>query len=175
MTRKNGAATLAARLALALALAAGLATGAPAHEPHVDVAGALKVEGAWARPAASGNGAAYMTLGNGGDEPDRLLRASAPVADTVELHAHEIDAQGVARMRPVVAVEVPPGGEAALAPGGLHLMLVGLKEPLREGESFELTLDFERAGEVTVDVAVARQPPQGSAAGHGGGGAHTSH
>jgi copper(I)-binding protein len=66
-------------------------------------------------------------------------------------------------MRQVAAVEIPARGEARLAPGGLHIMLIGLSEPLREDAGFPLTLVFERAGEVTVEVAVERSPPAAAA------------
>jgi hypothetical protein len=173
---------LAAAVAL-LATAAPLAP-APAAEREYRQAD-LAVGGAWARPTAGAqtNGAAYTAIANGGDIADRLIAARSPVARAVELHNHTIDAEGVARMRQVAAVEIPARGEARLAPGGLHVMLVGLSEPLREGAGFPLTLVFERAGEVTVEVAVERSPPPAAAAvdTHGsrhtppGGGGHPHH
>jgi periplasmic copper chaperone A len=116
---------------------------------------ALEVQAPWARATAgrAPNGAAYLTIVNPGAVPDRLLAASAPVARMVELHTHLMDG-GVMRMRPVSAVEVNPGEPAVLRPGGMHVMLMGLIEPLREGTTFPLTLRFERAGEMTVAVRV---------------------
>lgn len=149
-----------------LILAATLLAGAAdAQEHHT---GSVKVEGAWARPAASGNGAAYLTLENAGGVADRLTSAAAPVAGAVEFHTHAIDAQGVARMRPVTGVDLPAGGSAAFAPGAMHVMLVGLTGPLQDGQTFPLTLNFAHAGAVTVQVAV------GSGAGHGAG-SHAGH
>jgi copper(I)-binding protein len=133
-----------------------LLAGGPAiaHETKV---GSLTVEHAWARPAAKGNAAAYMVILNTG-EPDRLTGLATEVAGTAELHSTTIDAQGVARMVPVQAVDVPSGAEAKLAPGGVHVMLIGLKQPLVEGQAFPLTLEFEQAGPVTVEVAIEKSP-----------------
>lgn len=142
-----------------LAVGLLLATGADAHEFK---AGSITVEHPWARPAAAGNSAAYFELENEG-AADRLIGASTDVAGTVELHSTTIDAQGVGRMVPVQAVDLPPGAEAKFAPGGLHVMLIGLTRPLVEGEEFPLTLTFEKAGPVTVEVAIEKK------ASHGGG------
>jgi hypothetical protein len=120
----------------------------------------LKIEGAWARASAglARNGAAYMTIHNEGPVADRLIAASSPIAGTIELHAHLKDGD-VMRMRPVVAVEIAPGEPAVLQPGGLHMMMLDLKAPLKDGESFPLTLTFEKAGKVTVSVDVRRNAP----------------
>ena len=127
----------------------------------------LKIEGAWARASAglARNGAAYMTIHNEGPVADRLIAASSPIAGTIELHAHLKDGD-VMRMRPVVAVEIAPGEPAVLQPGGLHMMMLDLKAPLKDGESFPLTLTFEKAGKVTVSVDVRRNAPA-SPGGHG--------
>lgn len=118
-------------------------------------AGDLTIDSPFARATAgpARNGAAFLTVKNAGVEADRLVGAKAPVADRVELHTH-LHENGVMKMRQIEAVEVPAGGEAALQPGGDHVMLMGLKAPLKEGESFPLTLVFEKAGEVTVDVMI---------------------
>ena len=136
-----------------------LISSAGAHEFK---AGSITVEHPWARPAAAGNSAAYFALENEG-AADRLVRVSSDVAGSVEMHSTTIDAQGVGRMVPVQAVDVPPGTEAKFAPGGLHVMLIGLTKPLAEGQEFPLTLTFEKAGAVTVEVAVEK------AASHNGG------
>jgi copper(I)-binding protein len=126
-------------------------------------AGSITVAQSWARPAAAGaTGAAYMVITNTGAVADRLVGASSAVARKVEFHSTMVDEQGVATMRGVQAIELPPGGEARLAPGGLHMMLIGLTQPLKAGEpAFPLTLTFERAGEVTVEVAVQARPGAG--------------
>jgi periplasmic copper chaperone A len=118
-----------------------------------------KVEAAWARPTVAGQsaGGGYLKI-TGGGAADRLLSASAPVAKNVELHTMEMDGN-VMRMRPVDAVAVPAGQTVELKPGGLHIMLMGLAQPLKSGSSFPLTLRFEKAGNVTVQVKVAPQAP----------------
>lgn len=108
----------------------------------------------WARATAgrSETGAAYLTL-TGGDSADALVAASSPVAETVELHTH-LEEDGVMRMRPVAMIPVGPGEKVELKPGGLHIMLIGLKGPLKEGKRFPLTLTFQRAGTVRTEVPV---------------------
>lgn len=117
--------------------------------------GDLTIDEPWARPTPHGavTGAGYMVLTNTGDDADRLVGASSEVCDRVELHTHLMD-NGVMRMRQVPSVELPPGESVAIAPGGLHLMLIGLKSPLEEGMSFPLTLMFEGGGSTTVNVVV---------------------
>lgn len=148
------------RSALALALAAVAAPAAAHHDHRIEV-----VE-PWARAALAGRtSAAYMTLVNPTDTPDRLVSAASPVAQAVELHAH-LHEGGVMRMRPVAAIEVHPGEPAVLAPGGLHVMLIGLTRDLRRGETIRLTLSFEQAGTVEVEVPVLAAGARGPE-GHG--------
>jgi len=115
---------------------------------------APSVSGAWARATAPGVdvGAAYMVI-NGGNKPDRVLDASSPRAAMVHLHTVE-EQDGVAKMRPVEAIEVPAGQRVELAPKGTHLMLMGLDGPLVAGQSFPVTLHFAAAGEQIVTVLV---------------------
>lgn len=117
--------------------------------------GAVQVETPWAResPPAAANGAAYMTLINTGQETDRLLSASGDVANTIELHTHLLE-NNVMKMRKIDAIEVAPGEPTMLRPGGLHIMLIGLKKPLVVNQTFPLTLKFEKAGETSVQVTV---------------------
>jgi copper(I)-binding protein len=150
---------IARRAALALLLAAPLP--AAAHRDH-----RIEVVDPWARAALAGHtSAVYMTLVNPTDTPDLLVAAASPVAQTVELHAilHE---GGVMRMRPVAAIEVHPGKPAVLAPGGLHVHLIGLTRELRRGETIPLTLTFEKAGRVEVEVEVLAAGARGPE-GHG--------
>ncbi|WP_448203220.1 copper chaperone PCu(A)C [Azospirillum sp. sgz302134] len=158
--------TLLARIAAAaLLLAAG-----PAFAD-----GGIAVSDAWARAGTPGarTGAAFMTVTNGGTESDRIVAAQSPVAEKAELHTHMMD-NGVMKMRAVDAIEVSPGEPAVLRPGGLHVMLMGLKQPLTQGGHFPVTLTFAKAGAVTVDVAVqgaAAMGPAGAEAApmnHGG-------
>jgi copper(I)-binding protein len=94
-----------------------------------------------------------MTLINTGQETDRLLSASGDVANTIELHTHLLE-NNVMKMRKIDAIEVAPGEPTMLRPGGLHIMLIGLKKPLAAGQTFPLTLKFEKAGETSVQVTV---------------------
>ena len=131
----------------------GLAAPGFAHDYRL---GDLVIDHPWARATApqQANGGAYFTITNEGASPDRLLEAQSPVADRVELHTHDVDSAGVMRMRQVEAIDVPTGETAALRPGGLHVMLIGLEDRLVEGEQFPLTLVFEAAGSVDVEVTV---------------------
>jgi copper(I)-binding protein len=109
---------------------------------------------AWARasPGAATTSAAYVML-MGGSQADALVGASTPIAATAEVHQSVSD-QGVMKMRPVTSLPIPAGGMVMLQPGSFHLMLMGLTRPLIAGQSFPLTLTFERAPPVTVTVTV---------------------
>jgi copper(I)-binding protein len=107
-----------------------------------------------ATPTAVSTGAAYFTIANSGAETDRLIAASTDMANVVEVH-EIVNADGVMQMRPVEGgIEIPAGGTVDLAPGGYHIMLIGLTESLVDGQSYELTLTFEVAGDVTVMVPI---------------------
>jgi len=108
----------------------------------------------WARASilASRPGAAYLALRS--DVDDRLLSATTPVADHVMIHASETGADAVTRMIHLVALDLEAGQTVRFAPGGMHLMLMGLAGKLEDGASFPLTLTFERAGAITVEVPV---------------------
>jgi copper(I)-binding protein len=107
----------------------------------------------WARASAGQTGAAYMTLKNEGPADDKLVSASSPVATKTELHSMTMEGD-VMKMRPVEDIPVKSHGSAELKPGGLHIMLMGLKAPLKQGDKIVLTLKFEKAGEMTVEVPV---------------------
>lgn len=149
-----------------------------AHDYKVDN---LEIDHPWSRAtvAAVPTGAVYFVVNNPGTTMDRLVSVSTPVANTSELHTHIKDGE-LMRMRKVDAIEIAPASRVALEPGGLHVMLMGLKEPLVKGKAFPLTLVFEEAGPVTVEVAVQGiselAPSQGSSdhnsSGHG---AHSGH
>ncbi len=135
--------------------------------PRPAWAGDVRVEQAWARatPGKSRNGAAYITISNHGASADRLVAAATPAAKRAEVHTH-LMAGGIMRMRPAGAIEVKPGEPVVFRPGGLHLMLMGLAAPLKEGETFPLTLTFERAGPVEVQVTVRGVGAMGPGGGH---------
>jgi copper(I)-binding protein len=130
---------------------------------HSQEKGDIQVRHPWARatPPGAKVGAAYLEIRNLGSQPDRLVSATTAVAKRVEMHITE-HAAGVAKMRQLQAFEVPARERLALRPGGAHLMLVDLTRPLAKGERFAMTLRFERAGEVAVEVEVqemgSRQP-----------------
>lgn len=155
---------------VALSLGAALAQAA---QPQGVQVGDLRVEQAWSRATLAGQrvGGGYLTVVNTGSQADRLVGASAPVSPTVEMHTMSME-NNVMRMREVAHIDVPAGGTVTLAPGGLHLMFMGLPQALTEGQTFPLTLRFERAGEVTVPVQVrASDGAGGHGGGHGGHGA----
>jgi copper(I)-binding protein len=108
--------------------------------------------------AGQTSGGGFMKLVNQG-AADRLLSASATVCERIEMHTMRIEGD-VMRMRQLDTIELPAGKTVELKPGGLHLMLVGLKAPLKAGESFPLKLKFEHAGQLTVEVKV--EPPRGA-------------
>jgi len=122
----------------------------------------LEVSDAWARatPGKAENGVAYLTIRS--PTSDRLVSASSPVAKKAELHTMEM-AGMVMKMRPLAGLDIPAGQPVTLKPGGEHIMLLGLNRPLREGQSFPLTLNFEKAGTRTVTVAVEKPGAAGPA------------
>lgn len=117
----------------------------------------IDVTHAWARgtAAAGENGAVYMMISNHGTADDRLMGASTTVAAKTELHI-TLNENGVMKMRPIADVAVKAGGSAEFKPGGMHVMLLGLKQPLKAGDSFPLTLTFEKAGAVKIMVMVEK-------------------
>ncbi len=119
----------------------------------------IKIEDAWARPSAGAdvNGAIYFRIVNDGKETDKLISADTPSAQAAEVHESMADNNGVMSMKPRENVEVPAGEEVEFKPGGLHIMLVNLKQPLTVGDEVQLTLHFEKAGEIQLNVKV-REP-----------------
>ena len=158
-------------LAILLALLTACTTPSPA-------APRIQVQKAWARPTLAGSmgdmtstpalpgvtgsgatSAAYFVIVNDGDAADALVGASADVAGTVELHETRV-VNDVAQMAPVARVEIPAHGRVEFKPGGYHVMLMGLKHDLMQGETLKLTLQFEKSGAVTLDVPVQPAAPQ---------------
>jgi copper(I)-binding protein len=143
----------------------------PSAQAHGGHAGDVVITHPFATPTppSASNGAAYfVALENTGNEPDRLMRASTPVAQRVEFHTMSIDAAGVMRMREVPDIRLAPGAHLKMRPGaGMHLMLVGLRQALNEGDSFALSLEFERGGKTEVKVVVqVPKPRDGNAETH---------
>ncbi len=123
-------------------------------------AGGIELRDAWARASATQTSAAYLTIENRTGEDDTLLEVRSPVAERVEIHDMTMEDM-VMRMRKLDDLPVAAGESVSLAPGGKHIMLIGLSGPLEEGASVPLTLVFEKAGEIAVEAPVR-------AAGHGG-------
>ncbi len=127
--------------------------------PAAACAAGVTVENSFARPSlgAARNSAAYMTLKNTSGQPDRLIRAEGDVAAEVSLHTHlmkKMDGRVIMQMRPVKDMPIPAHGATKLQPGGLHIMLIGVKKALKPGDSFPLKLIFAHAAPVTVTVPV---------------------
>jgi periplasmic copper chaperone A len=133
-----------------------LATAVHAHDYKV---GRLTVGHPYARFTVAGQtaGGGFLSIDNAG-EADRLVGASAAVAERVELHTMRMEGD-VMRMRRVEGIDVPANGHVEMGPGGHHLMFMGLKAPLKVGEKFPMKLKFRKAGELTVEVQVEAPAP----------------
>jgi copper(I)-binding protein len=122
-------------------------------------AATIRVEKAWARPGlAAYMSAAYMVITNEGRTADRLVAAETGVAWTVEIHQTIVEG-GMARMQKVSGIEIPPGATIELKPGGYHIMLIGLRRNLEEGEKFPIVLVFKEAGRIRVTAEVRMSGP----------------
>lgn len=158
-----------------LALMMGLAAcnSSPASEetttiatPAAPAAGShIVVSDVWSRPTPdvrAETGITYMVLRNDGAEPDWLVASKTPVSATTELHEHVTDANGLMRMKRVDQgkIEIPAGETVTLEPGGLHVMLVDLLDPLQADQTFPMTLKFESGLELTVQVVVLDEDPE---------------
>lgn len=144
---------LTSLMGAALALSTLAAPAALAHDYKV---GDLAIKHPWSRETAprAKTGAGYVTIVNGGAQADRLIGGSTPVAERLEIHSVSMD-NNIMRMRHQKdGVEVPAGGTLELKPGGYHIMLIGLKAPLKAGEAVPATLEFARAGKVDVTFTV---------------------
>ena len=128
------------------------------------IAGTLTISDAWSRPGIPNRPAAAYALIENAGEADRLVAASSPAFETIELHTVEKDGD-VMKMMKVDAIDAPAGGAVALEPGGFHLMLFGAEKVMAAGDSFPVTLTFEEAGEVEITVSVERRT--GGGMGHG--------
>ena len=129
----------------------------------------IMVHDAYARSSNPKAGAAFMHIMNLGDEADRLLAVKSDVSARTELHTHKEDANGVMKMTHVEeGFEIPAGGMHMLKRGGDHVMFMGLNAPFEDGAIVPVTLVFEKAGEVVVEVSVdqARKAKHGGHEGH---------
>jgi periplasmic copper chaperone A len=128
---------------------------APARAEEVK-AGDLVITQAWSRatPGGAKIGGGYLTIENKGTAPDRLIGAAGEVAGKIEVHEMSMN-NGVMTMRPLdKGLTIEPGKTVKLAPGGYHLMMFDLKSPLKQGDKVPVTLEFEKAGRVTVSLDV---------------------
>lgn len=132
----------------------------------------ITVDGAFVRlmPVSQTTTAAYLTINNAG-AAKKLVKADSNVANAVELHNH-VHENGVMKMRQVKDIEVPAKGKATLQPGGLHIMLIGLKAPLQDGQKVPLTLTFDDGNTKQLDVPVSKGMPAGGMGGMGAGMQH---
>jgi copper(I)-binding protein len=144
--------------AAAAVVAGACLLSVPAHPPasaHGYGKGDLQVRHPWARatPPGARIAAVYLEIRNSGAAPDRVIGAATPVAERVELHVMSVS-NGVMKMRERPDFEVPARQRLVLQPGGSHLMIVGIKKPFAKGDRIPLTLRFERAGEVAIELEV---------------------
>ncbi len=128
----------------------------------------ITINDPYARASNTRAGAAFMVIANSGDTDDRLIAARSDISARVELHTHKDMGNGVMRMMEVEeGFVIPAGGQHALARGGDHVMFMGLTAPMEQAQSVTVTLVFEAAGEITLDIPVDldRKPQHGG--GHG--------
>ena len=139
---------------IAAVLAAWAAMPAQAEDVTV---GSLRISAPWARatPKGADVGGGYMKITNTGTAPDRLVGGSTDLSSRFEVHEMTME-NGVMKMRPVAGgIEIKPGQTVELNPGGYHVMFVGLKQQLKQGEHFKAVLEFAKAGKVDVNFSVA--------------------
>lgn len=133
-----------ASLMFSAGVLAGAADAVSVHEPYVRLA----------PPNAPATGA-FMVIRNGGAKDVKLVKADNPVSKVTELHTH-LNEGGVMKMRPVPAIDVKAGGEAVLKPGSLHIMMIDLKAPMKEGDVVPITLTFDDGSAKQVEAKVVR-------------------
>jgi periplasmic copper chaperone A len=141
------------KLGILAAVAIVLSSAAHAYDYKV---GAIEIDRPWSRavPKGASVAAGYVTIRNTGNEPDRLVSGSTPVAGKFEIHEMSMD-NGVMRMRPLTeGVVINPGETVQLKPQSSHIMMMGLKQPIVKGKPFKGSLVFEKAGAVDVDFTV---------------------
>lgn len=153
--------------ALAALLAIALLPGAQAEEAALPAGrDGIRIEDAYARAtgAAARTGAVYLTLANTGTAEDTLIAVTGDAAARIEIHDTAVK-DGIARMRPADGLPLPAGARVTLAPGGIHIMLLGLTRPLADGDTLDLTFVFDHAG--AIPVAVPVDLARGMPGGHG--------
>lgn len=143
------------RVSSAALIAGVLLCAAVAPPALAQGSGALKIDGPWTRATVPGAsvGGGYLTVINKGATGDRLTGASSPAAARAEMHQMAME-KDIMRMREVKGMDVPANGTLELKPGGYHLMFIELKKPFKQGETVPVTLTFEKAGKIDVELAV---------------------
>ena len=128
------------------------------HQSDGDGQSRIAVSGAWARPGVGigGTTAVYLEIENSGDGPDKLVGVETPAAEKAQIHVSRMDGD-IVRMRRLDSLAIFEGERKVFSPGGLHVMLMGMKRDLTEGDHFPLILVFEKAGRITTEVAVQNQ------------------
>jgi copper(I)-binding protein len=167
-TRSGARAALAALLLAAICGAAVADDGKDAHQPAHSgrmhaiapaavTVGELSLSDAFTRatPPSAKTAGGYLTIGNTGAEVDRLLSAASPAAAKVGLHDMKVEGDQMKMSELEDGIEIPAGQTVTLAPGGLHIMFMGLKAPFIEGQSVPVTLVFEKAGAIELELPVA--------------------
>ncbi len=144
------ASAVGAMLVAAVLTVVGCGGGTPVGNARV---GDVRVTNATARATADDVSVLYLTIGNAGKETDALLSVSTDAAKSAQLMAMVMEGMSM-KMQDVARVEVPAGGEVVLKPGGYHVMLMGVARPLKAGQRIGVTLKFERAGTVRLQVPV---------------------
>jgi copper(I)-binding protein len=160
---------------IAILLAGMFALAATAAFAHDYKVGNLQIGHPWARatPKGAAVGGGYLKITNNGATPDRLISGTTEVAGRFEVHEMSMD-NGVMKMRPIKdGIEIKPGETVELKPGGYHVMMLDLKQPIKEGERVKGTLVFEKAGKVDIEYAVV--PVGGSPGGKPSGGMQHTH
>ncbi len=142
----------AAGLLVSAGVFAGAADNVVVQDPYVRLA----------PPNAPATGA-FMVIRNNGDKDVKVLKADNPVSKVTELHTH-LNEGGVMKMRPVPAIDIKAKGEAVLKPGGLHVMMIDLKSPMKEGDVVPITLTFDDGSSKKVDATVVRPMAAGAPA-----------
>ena len=129
---------------------------------HEQKLGALILHHAWSRatPAGAKTGAAYVKIENTGDTPDQLLSVASDIAAKTEVHQMTME-NDMMKMGPAGVIDIPPHGVVELKPHGLHIMMMGLKKPLTEGDTFPVTLTFAKAGKVDLQIVVGKVDDMG--------------
>lgn len=145
-----------------MTFAAALLLAAPAFAHELVVGDLMIIHPHIPQPAESAMAAGgFVAVTNAGTEADRLIGVESDFAAKSELHESRVDESGMGSMTPVEAIEIPPGGTVSLEHGSYHIMFMGLKAPLTEGQLVKGALIFERAGRVEIEFMV--DPPAGAA------------